>query len=188
MYNKVISAIARALVSQGVIVLRFNFRGVGKSGGSHDQGRGEQADVAGALDWLLDQPQVDPWRVSLVGYSFGAWVGLNHAQADPRVVAVAAVGLPAWTYDAGFSRRNPPARLVEGDIWQYDPGFMQSFNRPKLFVVGEHDGFAPAESMQRFVNQLPPPAVQHTLPGTDHFFAGREADVGRLVADFVSEL
>lgn len=188
MYNKVVSAIDRALVSRGVLALRFNFRGAGRSGGSYDQGRGEQADVAGALDWLLDQPQVDPWRVSLVGYSFGAWVGLAHAQTEPRIAAVAAVGLPAWTYDAGFSRRNPPPRLGEGELWQYDPQFMHPFARPKLFVVGEHDAFAPAQSMRGFVDQLPPPSTLHVVPGTDHFFATQEAKVGQLVAEFLAKL
>lgn len=188
MHNKVVAAIARGLVSRGVLALRFNFRGVGESGGAHDYGRGEQADVAGALDWLLEQPQVDPWRVSFVGYSFGAWVGLSHAQADPRVVAVAAVGLPAWTYDATFSRRKPPPLLGAGDIWQYDPNFLKSFTRPKLFVAGEYDAFAPPQSLQRFVSQLPPPTVQHVLPGTDHFLAGHEVEAGQLVASFLSEL
>ena len=188
MYNKVVSAINRALVSRGVLALRFNFRGAGRSGGSYDQGRGEQADVAGALDWLLDQPQVDPWRVSLVGYSFGAWVGLAHAQTEPRIAAVAAVGLPAWTYDAGFSRRNPPPRLGEGELWQYDPQFMHPFARPKLFVTGEADQIAPPAALQKLVDKLPEPKTLEIVTGVDHLWRGHERELGRRVARFVSSL
>jgi alpha/beta superfamily hydrolase len=120
MHNSVVTAIARALVARGVLALRFNFRGVGRSGGLHDSGRGEQADVAGAMDWLLAQPEVDPWRVSLVGYSFGAWVGLMHAQSDPRIAAAAVVGLVAWHYDAEFAQAHDPP--ISGDEdWPLDP-------------------------------------------------------------------
>ncbi len=183
--NNVVTAIARAMVEQGIMALRFNFRGVGGSGGQHDNGRGEQDDVAGAIDWLLDQPEVDPWRVFLAGYSFGAWVGLNHAQNDRRILSMAAVGLTAWHYDAEFHRtRRLPGLNVEA--WPLDPDFMRSVTRPKLFVSGERDDFAPPEALRRFVAELRPPKSLHILTGTDHFFVGREAEVGELVAGFFS--
>lgn len=185
MHNAVVTAIARALVARGVMVLRFNFRGVGQSVGQHDYGRGEQADVAGAVDWLLAQPQVDPWRLSLVGYSFGAWVGANHAQTDPRITAIAAVGLVAWHYDKAFyENRNLPQLGTES--LSFDPEFMKTLTRPKLFISGEQDSFAPPQALRRFVDQLPPPKELHVLPGTDHFFVGREQEVGNLVAGFVA--
>lgn len=165
MYNKVVVAMARALADQGIMVLRFNFRGVGASEGQHDHGRGELADVAGALDWLLDQPGVDPRRVSLAGYSFGAWVGLMHVQTDPRVAAAVMVGLPAEYCDAGA---------------------MGSFDRPKLFVTGEYDGLAPPGALGDLVEQLPAPKTIRVVNGADHFWAGLEPKVGVLVADFVS--
>lgn len=188
MHNGVVTAIARALVARGIMALRFNFRGVGRSEGWYDHGRGEQADVAGALDWLLRQPQVDPWRVSLAGYSFGAWVGLAQAQSDPRIAAVATVGLPAWLYDEGFARRNPPPRLRDGDLWQFQPDLLQSFTRPKLFVAGQYDAFAPSAALERFVEGLPPPKTLHIVPGTDHFWQGREQEGGELVAAFLASV
>jgi alpha/beta superfamily hydrolase len=165
MHNKVVVAIARALADQGIMALRFNFRGVGASEGQHDHGQGELEDVAGALDWLLDQPGVDRRRVSLAGYSFGAWVGLMHAQADPRVAAAAMVGLPAEYCDAGA---------------------MRSFARPKLFVTGEYDQLAPPGALSDLVEQLPAPNTIRVVHGADHFWAGLEQKVGLLVADFVS--
>ena len=187
MHNAVVSAVSRALVARGVMALRFNFRGVGQSSGQHDYGRGEQADVAGALDWLLAQPEVDPWRVSVVGYSFGAWVGLVQAQADLRVTAVAAVGLAAWHYDETFARTRQIAELGT-DTWPFDPGLLQGFTRPKLFVSGEQDSFAPPQALRRFVDRLPEPKTLHVLPGTDHFFLRREREVGDLVAGFLAAL
>lgn len=165
MHNSVVVAMARALAAQGVMALRFNFRGVGTSGGQHDHGRGEQADVAGALDWLLAQPGVDPRRTSLAGYSFGAWVALVHAQTDPRVAAAAMVGLPAEYCDAGA---------------------MRSFARPKFFVTGEYDRLAPPGALGELVEQLPAPKTIRVVSGADHFWAGLEQEVGELVADFVS--
>jgi len=187
MHNSVVTAIARALVARGVLALRFNFRGVGGSGGLHDGGRGEQADVAGAMDWLLAQAGVDPWRVSVVGYSFGAWVGLMHAQSDPRIAAAAAVGLVAWQHDVEFAQVKD--RPIPGDkVRIRDPEFLQSFSRPKLFVAGEHDSFSPLPTLRRFFEELPEPKLLHVVPGTDHFFHGREPEVGAQVAEFIAGL
>jgi alpha/beta superfamily hydrolase len=169
------------------MVLRFNFRGVGHSGGLYDHGRGEQADVAGAVDWLLGQSWVDPWRLYVVGYSFGAWVGMSHTTDDPRVTAVAAVGLAAWHFDADLGLAS--ARSGFGDeADQFDAAFLQSLARPKLFVAAEHDAFAPVQSLRRLVERIPPPKALHVMAGTDHFFHGREAEVGELVAGFITGL
>jgi alpha/beta superfamily hydrolase len=143
--------------------------------------------VAGALDWILAQPGVDPWRVSLVGYSFGAWVGLSHAQNDPRPAAVAAVGLAAWHYDADFYKAK--ARHDLGvEPWQLDPGFLQTFTRPKVFVAGEHDPLAPPVALKRLVDRIPEPKTLHVVAGTDHFFRGYEQVVGNLIACAIAAL
>lgn len=167
MHNKVVVSIARELVNSGVLALRFNFRGVEGSAGEHDNGRGEQQDVAGALDWLLSQAGVDPWRVSLVGFSFGAWVGLTWAQQDPRLAAVALVGLPAQHCDASQ---------------------LQHFGRPKLFVTGAMDQITPAAPLRTLVDQLPEPKTLEIVAGADHLWWDREHQVAQLVARFVSQL
>jgi alpha/beta superfamily hydrolase len=167
MHNSVVTAIAKALEARGVMALRFNFRGVGASEGQHDGGRGEQADVAGALDLLVGQPTVDPWRVSLVGYSFGAWVGLAQAGADPRIRAAALVSLVAEHCDAES---------------------LHSLTRPKLLVTGEYDQLAPPRALRKLVDQLPPPKTLQVVRGADHFWRGREQEVAELVADFIARL
>jgi alpha/beta superfamily hydrolase len=185
MHNGVVSAIARSLAARGVMALRFNFRGVERSGGQHDYGGGERADVSGALDWLLAHPNADPLRVSVVGYSFGAWVGLAHAQTDPRVMALAAVGLAAWHYDVDFARSQVLPELGT-ENWEIDPDFLRSFIHPKLFVTGEFDPFAPLQTLRGFVERLPPPKTLHVVRGADHFLHGREKEVGEIVAGFVT--
>lgn len=185
MDNGLTVAIAQALASRGVMALRFNFRGVGGSAGRYDHGRAEQADVAGALDWILSQPGIDPQRASLVGYSFGAWVALSRAQIDSRPAGVAAIGLGAWHYDSGF-RSSKAWPHLGGEPWELDPGLLMGYTKPKVFVVGEQDPFAPLSLLKRFVEPLPEPKALLVVPGTDHFFLGHERKVGELVASAVS--
>ena len=164
MDSPVVVAVCRALAQRGWAALRFNFRGAGRSGGSFDDGRGELDDVAGALDFLTTQPQVDGERLAVAGYSFGAQVGLHHAARDPRV---------SWLIGIA---------LVQG---HYVDSFLDADPRPKLFAAGEHDPWAPAEPLRAYVARLRPPVTLHVLPATDHFFAGREAELGALIADFL---
>jgi alpha/beta superfamily hydrolase len=185
MHNSIVKAMARALVERGVATLRFNFRGVEHSEGRYDNGRGEQADVAGALDWLLTQKRVDPGRMAIVGYSFGAWVGLMHAQADRRVAAAAAVALVAWHVDTDFYRVSA-GYPVTSELEQFDPDFMQGFRCPKLFISGERDWFISPEAIRKLVDGLPPPKTLTLIPGADHFFSGREQQVGEQVAEFIA--
>jgi uncharacterized protein len=180
MHNAVVKAVAHALAARKTIALRFNFRGVEQSGGRYDRGRAEQDDVAGAVSWLMKQPEVDPWQVSVVGYSFGAWVGLTYAASDPRIAAAAGVGLVPWSYDLNLSRSDLMARAR-----RFAPDFLASFTRPKLFVSGEHDQFTTPEILREMVGRIPPPRTLHILSNTDHFFVGREKEVANLVAGFL---
>jgi hypothetical protein len=121
-------------------------------------------DVAGALDFLRTQTEVDPNRLAVVGYSFGAGVGLRCAARDPRVGWLVGIALPQEHYADPFMHADP---------------------RPKLFIAGERDPWAPSEPLRAYVERLRPPKALHILPHTDHFFGGREAAVAALVADFL---
>lgn len=172
MDNTVVVAVCRALAAHGWAALRFNFRGAGRSEGAFDDGRGEMDDVAGALDFLCAPPPSFPpkggneggaERLALVGYSFGAGVGLRHAVRDPRVSWLAGIALVQEHYADPFLDADP---------------------RPKLFIAGEHDPWAPANALREYVARLSPPKALRVIPRTDHFFAGRETEVAALVADF----
>jgi alpha/beta superfamily hydrolase len=158
-------AIAEELARRGVVALRFNFRGVGRSQGTYADGEGEMADVAGALDFMEGQKRVDREKLSLVGYSFGAGVGLCHAEHDPRITAVAVV-----------------APYVENP----SESLLRSYTKPKLFLAGEGDTVCPTEWLRAFVAPLPEPKELRILPGTDHFFWGREREVAEIVGEFIA--
>jgi alpha/beta superfamily hydrolase len=158
-------AISEELAQRRVVALRFNFRGVGRSQGTYANGEGEMADVAGALDFLEGQASVDRERLYLVGYSFGAGVGLRHAENDPRIAAVAVV-----------------APYVENP----SESLLRSYTKPKLFLVGEGDTVCPTEWLRAFVAPLPEPKSLRILPGTDHFFWGREREVAEIVGEFLA--
>lgn len=167
MRNPLIVEIARALADHGFVTLRFNFRGVGESEGAFDGGHGEQRDVAGAIDALLDRDDVDPERIFLAGWSFGARVGLTHGAQDERLAGFAVVGLP-----------------TDG----LDESFLQDDLRPKLFLAGENDEISRAGKLKRWTEGLLGPARVVVLSDTDHFLAGREADGAALIAGFLDGL
>ncbi len=100
MDNRVIYRAAKCAAQEGFAALRFNFRGVGRSTGTFDQGLGEKDDVKAAMDWLGSKYPGLP--LALVGYSFGAWVGLQVGCADPRIQAMVGLGLPLDLYDFDF--------------------------------------------------------------------------------------
>jgi alpha/beta superfamily hydrolase len=95
MHNKVVFRAAKAACQAGLPTLRFNFRGVGKSTGSFGHGLGEREDVTAALDYLGTRFPVLP--VCLIGFSFGASVGLPVGANDPRVVALVGLGVPVMS-------------------------------------------------------------------------------------------
>ena len=121
--------IARTLAERGIMAFRFNFRGVGRSEGEFGEGVAEVNDVAGAVNALLQEEDVDEERLYLVGYSFGAWVGLRHAVRDPRVRGVIAIGLP---------------------MGQSEEGFLSSYARPKLLMAGDGDYVCPPNKLRHF--------------------------------------
>ena len=102
---------------------------------------------------------------------------------DQRLAATAAVGLLAWRDETSLFGTNSLSGLG-----RFETDFMSSFYQPKLFVTGEYDAFATPQAIRVLVDRLPPPKQLRIMAGTDHFFGGQEADVGALVADFVSGL
>lgn len=145
---------ARKLTEDGMIVLRYNFRGVGRSQGQQTDGRMEPLDIAGAIDCVLTQPGADPSKVCLVGHAFGAYMALTYAPFDPRVRTVVAISLPL--YRAAST------------------GFPKAFERPKLFVTGEFDEICPLFKLEPFVEQQKGPRGIKVVTGARHLMRGYE--------------
>jgi len=151
MHFKAVFRAAKALQGAGLAVLRFNFRSVGRSEGSHDDGNGEQDDACAALSEL--ERRFPGLPLVLGGFSFGAVVALRVAARDARVRAVFALGFP----------------LARGG----DVATLQAPAQPRLFVQGELDQFGAGEALRRLVEPLPPPRELVVVPAADHFFEGQ---------------
>ncbi len=153
MHNKVVYHTAKAFTSFGLPVLRFNFRGVGLSEGTHDGGPGEIDDVRAALDWLDKECGLP---VLFAGFSFGSNVGLRACCGDARVKGLVGLGLPV---------------RAEGRDYTYE--FLPACGSvPKLFVCGDHDAYAPMGALEGMLVPVPPPRKLVWVEGADHFFAG----------------
>lgn len=155
MHTKVVFRVAQALGEVGMPTLRFNFRGVGRSTGWYDEGRGEQDDVRSALDFLAARYPTRP--LCLAGFSFGSWVGLPVGCDDDRVHQVIGVGVPV--------------RLLRVDS-------LAACHKPKLIVQGERDQYGPLDALRPWFAALPEPKHLVVVPGADHFF-GEQQDALR---------
>jgi alpha/beta superfamily hydrolase len=169
LHNKVVFHAMKALNSFGFSVLRFNFRGTGLSQGEHNHGAGEADDVRAALYWLDGEFHLP---IIFAGFSFGAAVGSRAACADPRVKAVIALGLPVAPLDERT----------------YDFGFLQSCDKPKLFISGGRDQFGPRAALEKLVATLSEPKKLIIVEGADHFFEGRMRELRETIEAWLGEL
>ncbi|MCB1693413.1 MAG: alpha/beta fold hydrolase [Pseudomonadales bacterium] len=160
MHDGVLASIDDACREAGISTLRFNFRGVGGSGGEHDRGVGESDDVAMLANWMRDECASD--AVFLGGYSFGAGIALRAAaRVQPRAVVLVA----------------PPVAMIE-------PLVAQACRA--LVLLGEHDTIVDAEAAAALFESNPQARV-HIVRGADHFFMGAGPEIERTVAKFLSE-
>ena len=165
LHNKVVHHTSLALQERGLPVLRFNFRGAGKSQGKHDHGRGEGDDVRAALTWLAaERPGAG---IVLAGFSFGAWVGLRVGCEDERVRALIGVGLPADSSDLSY---------------------LDECGKPKLFVQGTRDQYGSRRSVERVVKAAAGPKELIWIEDADHFFTGRLVALRRAILDHFPEV
>jgi len=166
LHNKVVYHAMKALNGLGLPVLRFNFRGTGRSQGAHDEGRGEQDDVRAALDWLDREFHLP---ILFAGFSFGANVGLRACCGDPRVPGLIALGLPV---------------AAEGRSYTYK--YLPKCRQPKLFISGDRDQYGPAAQVEAVVATAPEPKQMIWVAGADHFFVGKLDQVQAAIVDWVT--
>jgi alpha/beta superfamily hydrolase len=170
MNNKVVYTMYHAFARRGFSVLRFNFRGVGRSQGVYDRGEGELSDAASALDWLqtFNQNASACW---ISGFSFGAWIGMQLLMRRPEIT--------------GFVSLSPPANM-------YDFSFLAPCPSSGLVIHGDRDELVPEPSVAKLVSKL---AHQRNLeidyrviPGANHFYHDNMEDLDWHISDYLSKV
>jgi alpha/beta superfamily hydrolase len=167
MNNQIVYQLYYAFARQKFSVLRFNFRGVGRSQGLFDNGPGELSDAATALDWL--QTYNPDARVCwIAGVSFGAWIGMQLLMRRPEI--------------QGFVSVAPPANL-------YDFSFLAPCPSSGLMVNGADDRVVPVESVKNLVDKLKTQkgiVITHEIiPEANHFFEGKIDELMGTVEGYV---
>ncbi len=165
LFNNVTSSVAVGLLSHGMATLRFNFRGVGASGGSHGGGIDEIDDVLAAISFLDSCDQVNSSQIVLAGYSFGCCVGLKAVATEDRPMSL--IGI------------SPPVDM-------YDFDFLLTEKRPKLLLAGDNDFVCSSKKFLDLATKIPEPKRVVTLKGADHFHSGREDQIVSEISIFLN--
>ncbi|MDX2265219.1 MAG: alpha/beta hydrolase [Hyphomicrobiales bacterium] len=167
MNNQIVYQLYYAFAQKNFSTLRFNFRGVGRSQGLFDNGPGELADAATALDWLQTY-NPDARTCWIAGVSFGAWIAMQLLMRRPEI--------------QGFVCVAPPANL-------YDFSFLAPCPSSGLMVNGADDRVAPNESVKSLVDKLKTQkgiSIQHeVIPGANHFFENKIDDLMAAVNGYI---
>jgi alpha/beta superfamily hydrolase len=164
LHNKVVFRAARGLENANIATLRFNFRGVGASGGTHDAGEGEQEDVLAAIHWAKKK---HPGKKLIVGgFSFGAWVASRVACELPEVDALFLIGTP---------------------VNKYDFGFLRHCEKPMLFLHGTEDEHGEIEKFEKIAQQVRN-AESVIISGADHFFTRQLDAVEETIRVWAEEI
>jgi alpha/beta superfamily hydrolase len=168
MNNRVVHRLHYAFHDIGFTVLRFNFRGVGRSQGEYDQGVGELSDAASALDYLqaMNPNSKHCW---VVGFSFGAWIGMQLLMRRPEIT--------------GFISVSPPANI-------YDFSFLAPCPASGLIINGSADRVAPPKDTANLVAKLREQkgiTISHSvIEGAGHFYEDEEAHMAPMIAEVQS--
>ena len=162
MLDRVVHHATLGLRRLGCVVWRFNFRGVGLSQGSFDQGVGERDDMRAVIDGAAAAtPNTPVWAV---GYSFGSWIATEVGADDSRVSALVAIAPPVGGYDFAGLRTSA---------------------KPKFIIHGERDEMSPLKAVHQFYGSLHEPRELVVIDGADHVFDGHASEVGDAIVELL---
>jgi alpha/beta superfamily hydrolase len=169
MNNQIVYHLYYAFAERGFSVLRFNFRGVGRSQGCFDHGSGELSDAAAALDWA-QSIHPDASGCWVAGFSFGAWIGMQLLMRRPEI--------------EGFISIAPPANL-------HDFTFLAPCPSSGLIIHGDQDKVVPQKDVQTLVDKLKTQRGikidQHIIHGANHFFENNVDDLIDICATYLDK-
>ena len=167
MNNKVVYNLYYVFVKKGFSVVRFNFRGVGRSQGDFDNGQGELSDAASALDWL-QSVNANASSCWVAGFSFGAWIGMQLVMRRPEIEGFVSIAPPANMYDFSFLAPCPSSGLI---------------------LQGTEDDVVPEPSVEKLANKLKMQkniTIDYQLvKGANHFFKDHMDQLVTSVSTYV---
>ena len=164
MHTKCVFQASKALSRIGCVVLRFNFRGVGRSAGTWDEGRGEMDDFRAAVNYMAaEHPGLEMWAA---GFSFGSHVAATVGAEDERVGALIMIGPP---------------------VNKYDFAAVKTSAKPKFIIHGESDELIPIKLVREFYAQLPEPKEFVEIDRANHLFDGQASEVGDALEDLLED-
>jgi alpha/beta superfamily hydrolase len=164
MHTRVVFQAAKALTRIGCVVLRFNFRGVGRSAGAWDNGRGEMDDYGAAVDFLTARyPDLEMWAA---GFSFGSYIAMTSGTDDNRICALIGIAPPVNRYE--FASVKPSTK-------------------PKFIVHGESDELIPLKAVREFYAQLQEPKEFVEIDRANHLFDGQASEVGDALEELLTD-
>lgn len=169
MNNKIVYAMYQIFVKQGFSVLRFNFRGVGRSQGMFDSGIGELSDAASGLDWVqAHNPNASTCWVG--GFSFGAWIGMQLMMRRPEIGGFVSIAPQANVYDFSFLAPCPASGLI---------------------IHGDRDDVVPKADVDKLANKLNAQknisVAYETIAGADHFFADQDVQIASIIDGYLEQ-
>jgi hypothetical protein len=166
MHTKAVYQGTKGLARIGCAVLRFNFRGIGRSAGTFDEGPGEMEDFRAAVDAMAARyPGAPLWAA---GFSFGSWIALEVGAEDPRVSALIGIAPPV-------TRR--------GYAWEH----LLESEKPKFFIQGNLDELCPIKDLWAFYAKLKEPKELVVIDGANHLFEGHTPAVGEALEDLLGD-
>lgn len=165
MHTKAVFHAAKALARIDVPVLRFNFRGVGRSAGSFADGPGEQEDFRAALAFMIAR-YPDVRHIWCGGMSFGSWVALTVGAIDPGATALIGIACP---------------------VNRYDYSAVVSAGKATFLIHGERDELIPLPDIRKLYGQLAEPKELVVIDGADHLFDGKASEVGDAIEDLLQD-
>jgi alpha/beta superfamily hydrolase len=164
MHTKVVFQGAKALARIGCVVLRFNFRGVGRSAGEWDRGRGELDDYRAAVAFMASEyPGIEMWAA---GFSFGSYIATTVGADDDRICALIAIAPPVDKYEFASLKRSA---------------------KPKFIIHGERDELIPLRLVRQVYAGLQEPKELVEIDRANHLFEGQASEVGDTLEDLLGD-
>ncbi|MHA1931702.1 MAG: alpha/beta hydrolase [Promethearchaeota archaeon] len=167
MFNNVVSGVFNILVRNNISCIKFNFRGVGRSTGSHSNGTGELSDVQSCIDFLTNERKCE--KIFLCGYSYGAAIGCSAIGYSDEIAGYISISFP-WDFMGSKYKE------------------LSQTSKPKLFIQGDRDTVAHYGNFKENFDYYLDPKKKMIIEGADHFYGNYEDQVANAVLEFLRNL